>query len=190
VLCNFSYICLCSPPILRLIKRYQTIVFESLANSACNPSDFLCICNELITLGVAASIATTCIPNEAAQYNAFQQTVCANGPFVPTTTIVVTPPPAPVNDSTSTPLPPASTPAPEPTPAPVPTPPASNGTAPGAGAGVGNGTTLVPAGMTHTPGVPGAGVTLPPQFTGGAGAVQIGGLAGLVGLIGFVFAEL
>jgi hypothetical protein len=78
----------------------------------------------------------------------------------------------------------------------VPTPPASNGTAPGAGAsvgagaGVGNGTTLVPAGMTHTPGVPGAGVTLPPQFTGGAGAVQIGGLAGLVGLIGFVFAEL
>ena len=143
-------------------RSQQDIVFESLANSACNPSDFLCICKELQALDVAGKVAAGCSAAESAQYNAFRSTICSNGPFT-TTSVIVTPTPAPVNATSGTPA--------------VYTP-ASNGT-------LSNTTTLLPV-------IPAGATTAPPaaQYTGGVETVRIGVLAGAIGIMGFVFAEL
>lgn len=156
----------------------QSIVFESLANSACNSSDFACICTELQALGGSAKVAGACRPEDAAQYNAFQANVCGGGPLSTPASIIVTPTPAPtpapaVNATTSAPVSPAKV----------------NGTAPG-----GNGTNVVSASLApNVPvGVAPAGATGPnaAQFTGGASSMKIGMLAGAMGIMGFVFAEL
>jgi hypothetical protein len=81
------------------LKPQQPIVFESLANSYCNPADFLCICNELVKQGVADKIYSKCKSSVANQYMKFEGDVCHNVrpvlPPVTPSTIIVTPTPAP-----------------------------------------------------------------------------------------------
>ncbi|KAH7401135.1 hypothetical protein DE146DRAFT_788609 [Phaeosphaeria sp. MPI-PUGE-AT-0046c] len=166
-------------PIEGLDECSQTIVFEYLANSKCNPADFPCICNELKALGISGKVGAKCSKNVLDQYVRFQDDVC-RGVFPPTTpsSIIITP-------SISN----------KPTPAPV-----VNTTT------IINGTTTVPVQVTSVvvittkrpdgkptvaPVVPTIPIAAPPPaYTGGASAMEMGALAGMVGFMGLVFVGL
>jgi len=56
----------------------QTIIFECLQSSKCNPTDFPCICTELKAHSIETKIAAACTPDDSAQYLKFQADVCNN----------------------------------------------------------------------------------------------------------------
>ncbi|KAF2865990.1 hypothetical protein BDV95DRAFT_612225 [Massariosphaeria phaeospora] len=180
----------------------QAIVFTGLADSTCNPSDFPCICQELNRLDISSHIAATCTADELTQYADFQTNTCSNTnrqptypPVVPSSTTPLPPPPPP-----STPIPYANTTLPPPV---VPsTPEADTTTAP-----FYNATSVVLIPTTDAQGYPSiltsqatgpAAVpssTSSPEFTGGAASASFGTvravlMAGAIGLMGLVFAEL
>jgi hypothetical protein len=160
----------------------QGIVLENLANSACNPSDAVCICTDLGNLGISDKVGAKCTPADQTQYSTFQSNVCNNTPFPPTTTIIVTPTPAPVVEASSTLVAPPAAYTPVAIDTPVSVAPFPNATA----------STMVSV-VPVTPTAPTDATptgSAPAEFTGGASSVEIGVLAGVVGLMGFVFAEL
>lgn len=161
----------------------QTIVFEFLANSKCNPADFPCICNELKAVGISGKVGAKCSKSVLDQYNKFQDDVCRGviPPTTPSSIIIITPSvsskptPAPITNTTTTII---------------------------------NGTTTVPVRVTSVvvitakgpdgkptvvpvvPTIPVAPAPAPPAYTGGVGAMKMGAFAGAVGFMGLVFAGL
>ncbi|KAF2654510.1 hypothetical protein K491DRAFT_717108 [Lophiostoma macrostomum CBS 122681] len=195
-------------PIEGLSQCAQTIIFTDIADSQCNPANFPCICDELVRLNVGAQISSTCTVDETAQYNSFVSSICPNNrqPTQPPSTSV----------NISTPIPPVSTPAPIPIITGVPTPNTTNVTIP-VGPFVNTTITLVAPTETTaeilipTTDVNGQPTTVTshavspvqptgpaePGFSGAAGKVEVGfgyartGLmAGGIGIMGLVFAEL
>jgi hypothetical protein len=82
----------------------QTIIFPRLADSTCNPANFPCICDELQRLRIREAVATACNPDELAQYDNFAARTCqANRrpENVTTTTTVIV---ISVNTTTPTPV--------------------------------------------------------------------------------------
>ncbi|KAF2281553.1 uncharacterized protein EI97DRAFT_429565 [Westerdykella ornata] len=65
-------------PIEGLPQCAQTIIFERLANSQCNPASFPCICDELARQQVGEAIRRACSESDFAAYQRFVNTICAN----------------------------------------------------------------------------------------------------------------
>ncbi|CAI6340500.1 unnamed protein product [Periconia digitata] len=167
----------------------QGVLFPLLANSQCNPADFPCICVELTRLQAEAAVDATCTDDDVDQFLDFQAGQCG------TQAAQNLPPPAVIANvtngtkTTTIPVIPLTT---------------SNATIP-----VGNGSvvpppapvtlvlpTVGPSGepATYTTEVYGEPeATAAPTFEGAGVGSRIGwggAAAGLVGLMGIVFAEL
>jgi hypothetical protein len=54
----------------------QGVVFTALADSTCSPTDYACICQELLVLDVETLVRNTCTPAELAEYLGFQSALC------------------------------------------------------------------------------------------------------------------
>ncbi|CAO2658241.1 Nn.00g059640.m01.CDS01 [Neocucurbitaria sp. VM-36] len=65
-------------PIEGLPQCTQTIVFECLQNSACSPHDFACVCDELYKLNLEGRVNAAC-PGDIDQYKKFQWDICNAG---------------------------------------------------------------------------------------------------------------
>ncbi|KAF1842585.1 uncharacterized protein K460DRAFT_188676 [Cucurbitaria berberidis CBS 394.84] len=70
-------------PIEHLSQCAQTVVFECLSTSQCEPHDFACVCEELKKLDLHAKVAAACSAAECLEYDAFQDEVCGYKPAPP-----------------------------------------------------------------------------------------------------------
>ncbi|KAI8936812.1 hypothetical protein NX059_006052 [Plenodomus lindquistii] len=86
-------------PIEKLGQCSQTIIFDCLKDSKCNPADFPCICAELKTHDIDAKITQAC-PEEKDQYLKFATDVCNNIKPTPGYSVYVTSSAAPPMNTT------------------------------------------------------------------------------------------
>ncbi|KAF1999619.1 hypothetical protein P154DRAFT_576801 [Amniculicola lignicola CBS 123094] len=206
-------------PIEGLSQCAQTIIFDNLNESRCNIGFFPCICDELIARRVGPQISATCTPDESRQYEQFLASICPSNrrpenvttPIVNTTTVRST-----IPVSTSVPV---STRVPISTGVPVSTGISNTTTSAGpfqntttAAGGVttqilvpttaANGVPTTVTQETVVPVIPTQEGPGGPAFTGAAAIMEVpefiqsfGGMravamAGGIGLMGLVFAEL
>jgi hypothetical protein len=199
--CSVSCLQLRLPYESLLTTPQQSILFECLANSKCNPADFACNCEELKTLAIESKIGETCSAADKAQYIAFQDNVCRgvfptpSSPVSPSSIIVtlsasskpVSTPVIPIaiynttvtaNDTTTT-IPVKITT----------TKTLLLTTTDKAGKPTTIETVLPEPGYPTVPVVP-APAPVPSEYTGAAGSMKMAALAGTVGFLGLVFAGL
>ncbi|KAF2852808.1 hypothetical protein T440DRAFT_487827 [Plenodomus tracheiphilus IPT5] len=167
-------------PIEGLAQCSQTIIFDCLQDSKCNPADFPCICAELKAHDIEAKVAAACTPADKDQYLKFEADVCNNVKPYPVATGYPVASGYPVYSA-----------APQNT-----TVPAYNisSSAPAPVTVVVNSTATVgqPTTMQQTVVAPAPTGPATPEYTGAAAVmnVQNAMLAGGVGLMGLVFAGL